>query len=314
MQGTTASVSADHIAAVRRFNRFHTRLVGALNESMLTSEYTLPQVRILYEVANAPGGQPVSAAKLRRDLALDAGYLSRLIAGLEKKGLLVRTPAPDNAKRLLLTLTDDGKAVFADLNAMSAAEVATLLSDLSEGEQRQLVGAMDRVRRLLGNDDGDRTFLLRDPHPGDLGWVAHRQAVLYAREYGWDWTFEALVSEIIGRFVNDFDAARERCWIAESEGEIVGSVFVVSEDDVTARLRMLYVEPTARGLGLGRRLVEECIRFARTKGYHRMVLWTNDNLDAARRIYETTGFSLDDEKPHFSFGKQLVGQTWSRDL
>ncbi len=314
MQGTTPSVSADHIAAVRRFNRFHTRLVGALNESMLTSEYTLPQVRILYEVANAPGGQPVSAAKLRRDLALDAGYLSRLIAGLEKKGLLIRTPAPDNAKRLLLRLTDDGKAVFADLNATSAAEVATLLSDLSDSEQRQLVGAMDRVRRLLGNDSGDRTFLLRDPHPGDLGWVAHRQAVLYAREYGWDWTFEALVSEIIGRFVNDFDAARERCWIAESEGEIVGSVFVVREDDVTARLRMLYVEPSARGLGLGRRLVEECIRFARTKGYDRMVLWTNDNLEAARRIYETTGFSLDDEEPHFSFGKQLVGQTWSRDL
>ncbi len=314
MQETTTPVPADRVTAVRRFNRFHTRLVGALNEGLLASEFSLPQVRVLYEIANAPGGKPVSAAKLGRDLALDPGYLSRLIAGLERKGLLARTLAPDHAKRLLLTLTDKGKTVFAGLNDASAAEVAALLEKLSDGEQRQLVGAMNRVLRLLGPDGGDRTFMLRDPQPGDLGWITHRQAVLYAREYGWDWTFEALVAEIAGKFAREFDPDCERCWIAEREGEVVGSVFVVREDDVTAKLRLLYVEPSARGLGLGRRLVEECIRFAGDRGYSRMVLWTNDVLTAARRIYETTGFTLVDEEPHVSFGKQLVGQVWRREL
>ena len=202
-----------------------------------------------------------------------------------------------------MTLTDEGKQVFAGLNDASATEVTALLGKLSDGEQRQLVGAMNRVLRLLGPDGSDRTFMLRDPQPGDLGWITHRQAILCAREYGWDWTFEALVAEISGKFAREFDPEYERCWIAEREGEVVGSVFVVREDDVTAKLRLLYVEPSARGLGLGRRLVEECIRFAGDKGYGRMVLWTNDVLTAARRIYETTGFSLIEEEPHVSFGK-----------
>ena len=314
MTSHKTAVPAERVESVRRFNRFHTRLVGALNEVHLASDYSLPQVRVLYEIASAPAAEPVSAAGLGRDLALDAGYMSRLVAGLEKAGLIVRTPAPDNAKRLLLSPTDAGKALFADLSAASAAEVTALLEGLSDHEQRQLVGALNRVMRLLGPDHADRTFVLRDPVPGDLGWITHRQAVLYAREYGWDWTFEALVAEIVGNFARDFDPGSENCWIADRRGDVVGSVFLVRQDETTAKLRLLYVEPSARGLGLGRRLVEECIGFARAKGYRRMTLWTNDVLIAARRIYENTGFTLTEEEPHFRFGKQLVGQVWQRDL
>ncbi len=308
------TVPPERVEAVRRFNRFHTRLVGALNEGLLASRYSLPQVRVLYEIANAPSNEPLSAAGLGRDLMLDPGYLSRLIAGLEKDGLIVRRPAPDNAKRLLLTLTEAGEALFAQLNAASAAEVHALLKGLSDHEQRQLVGAMNRVLRLIGPDRQDRAFVLRDPVPGDLGWITHRQAVLYAREYGWDWTFEALVADIVGKFAREFDPQWERCWIADRRGDVAGSVFLVRQDETTAKLRLLYVEPSARGLGLGRRLVEESIAFARAKGYRRITLWTNDVLTAARRIYETTGFQLEEEEPHFSFGKQMVGQVWTRDL
>lgn len=305
----------DHrIAAVRRFNRFHTRLVGALNNRMLNSDYSLPQVRILYEVANAPSDTLPAAAELASDLAMDAGYLSRLLSGMERDGLLLREPSPNNAKRLTLALTEQGRDVFNDLNAASAREVADLLKGLTDQEQAQLVGAMSRVRRLLGDGPADRTFILRDPEPGDLGYIVHRQGLLYAKEYGWDWTFEALVSEIVGTFVREFLPGRERCWVAEREGEIVGSVFLVRQDDRTAKLRLLYVDATARGLGLGRRLVEECIRFAQAKGYQRMVLWTNDVLVSARRIYEAAGFTLLEEEPHHSFGKDLLGQTWGRDL
>jgi DNA-binding MarR family transcriptional regulator/GNAT superfamily N-acetyltransferase len=307
-------VPEDRIDAVRRFNRFHTRLVGALNEGLLASAYSLPQVRILYEIANAPGGQAVSAAALGRDLALDAGYLSRLISGLEKKGLLERAPSRDNAKRLQLSLTERGRTVFSGLNAASAEEVSALLAGLSDGEQRQLVGAMTRIERLLGSGREERTFILRDPEPGDLGWITHRHGVLYAREYGWDRTFEALVAEITSNFARNFDSEKERCWVADRDGEVIGSVFLVRENDTTAKLRLLYVEPSARGLGLGRKLVDECMRFARSRGYSRMVLWTNDILVSARRIYEATGFSLIEEEPHHSFGHDLIGQIWARDL
>ena len=307
-------VPDDRIAAVRRFNRFHTRLVGALGNRMLDSDYSLPQVRILYEIANAPGDAPPAATELASDLAMDAGYLSRLLSGMERDGLIRRDPSPENAKRLTLALTDRGRAVFNGLNAASAREVAELLKGLTDREQAQLVGAMSRIRRLLGDGPADKTFILRDPEPGDLGYIVHQQSRLYTREYGWDWTFEALVSEIVGGFVRDFVPGRERCWVAEREGEIVGSVFLVRQDDETAKLRMLYVDASARGLGLGRRLVQECIRFAQAKGYKRMVLWTNDVLESARRIYEATGFTLLEEEPHRSFGKDLVGQTWGRDL
>ncbi len=312
IQGENPSDS--EIASVRQFNRFHTRLVGALSDRLLASDYSLPQVRILYEIANARPDAPPSARELGKALRMDTGYLSRIVSGLEGEGLVMRTPSSDNAKRLALTLTDRGRALFNGLNAASAEEVAALLAPLSKSERGQLVGAMHRIRRLLGGGPDDRTFILRNPQPGDLGWITHRQGMLYAREYGWDWTFEALVAEIVGQFVKEFVPDRERCWIAEMEGEVVGSVFVVRQDDETAKLRLLYVDPAARGRGLGRRLVEECIRFAQAKGYKRMVLWTNDILISARRIYEAAGFTLIEEEPHHSFGKDLVGQIWGRNL
>ena len=309
------NVPSDRIVAVRQFNRFHTRLVGALGDRVLHSDYSLPQLRLLYEMAHAPAQAPASAAQLGRDLGMDPGYLSRLTSSLEERGLVQREAAPDHGKRLALHLTDEGRRVFAELEAASSAEVAKLLHGLSEAEQCRLVGAMTQVRRLLGDAQAPaRTFILRDPRPGDLGIVIQKQAELYADEYGWDWTFEGLLAEIVGQYVKTFDPTRERCWIAESEGEVVGSVFVVKQDEHTAKLRMLYVDARARGLGLGRKLVDECLQFARAKGYRRMVLWTNDILVSARRIYQAAGFELIEEEKHHSFGQDLVGQVWARDL
>ena len=316
MQNASATTvaSTDHVAAVRRFNRFHTRLVGALNNQLLQSEFALPQARILYEIANTPPDRPVTAADLARDLGVDPGYLSRLITGLETKGLVLRVARPDSAKRLMLVLTEAGREMFARLNAASAAEVAELLGRLTLPEQTQLVGAMSRIRRLLGDTASDRAFILREPRPGDLGWVVHKQGALYATEYGWDWTFETLVAEIVGKFGRDFVPGKERCWIAELEGEVAGSVFVVRQDDACAKLRLLYVDQSARGLGLGRALVNEAISFARAVKYRRMVLWTNDILVSARRIYEAAGFVLIEEEAHRSFGQDLIGQNWAKDL
>lgn len=281
---------------------------------MLDSDFSLPQVRVLYEIANAPAERPLTAAELVAKLAMDPGYLSRLLKGIEDQGLILRAPDPANAKRRLLRLTDHGRDVFKGLNAASADEVRQLLQPLTDGEQQTLVDAMARVRALLGDGAPDRLVVLRDPGPGDLGYIVHRHGFLYAKEYGWDWTFEALVSDIVGQFVRHFVVGKERCWIAERDGAIVGSVFVVRQDEQTAKLRLLYVDPSARGIGLGHRLVEEAIRFAQVTGYKRMVLWTNANLIAARRIYEAKGFILLQEDPHFSFGHDLVGQTWGRDL
>lgn len=302
------------IASFRAFNRFHTRLVGALDEHLLQSDYSLPQVRILYEVANAPRGEAVSASVLATDLRLDHGYVSRLVSGLESAGLIERTPSPDNAKRLRLTPTKSGRELFARLDKASASEVRAMIAPLSERDRDALIGAMARIRALLGDPPKDRTVILRDPVPGDMGRVIERQGRIYHEDYGWDWTYEALVAEIIGQFVKNFDADREKCWIAERDGEVAGSVFLVRQDDQIAKLRLLYVEPSARGLGLGRRLVEECLRFAKSRGYRRIELWTNDCLTSARRIYEAVGFTLVREEPHRSFGKDLLGQFWGRDL
>ncbi|MAS06864.1 MAG: MarR family transcriptional regulator [Ahrensia sp.] len=311
---TRFPVSPARIDAVRRFNRFHTRLVGALDEHLLESGYSLPQARIVYELASLRGGEKITAADLGLRLGMDAGYLSRLIAALEKDWLVARTPAPTNAKKLLLALTSNGEALAEKLNAASAGEVAELLAPLNEAEQMALVGAMARIKGLLGPAPSDPAIVLRDPEPGDLGWVVHRQGFLYGKEYGWDWTFEGLLGAIVGKYVETYDPSCERCWIAEMDGEIAGSVFVVREDAETAKLRMLYVEPCARGHGLGRRLVDEAIRFARARGYKKMVLWTNDILTAARRIYEQSGFTLISEEPHRSYGKDLVGQYWEKAL
>jgi len=300
------------IEQIRGFNRFHTRLVGVLNEGLLASEFPLVQVRVLYELAHSSN---LAAADLAERLRVDTGYLSRMIASLEKRGLIAKTPDSANAKRLVLSLSPEGEAVFSKLNEASANEVRDLVAPLSDGDRSQLVGSMRKIQRLLGDDEvGQRQFSLRDPVPGDMGWIAHRHGALYWNEYRWDWTFEALVNGIVGDFVNTFDPASERCWVAEMDGEIVGSVFVVRHDETAAKLRLLYVEAAARGMGLGQTLVDECISFARQKGYKRLVLWTNSVLVSARRIYENAGFRLVEEEPHHSFGHDLVGQTWELEL
>ncbi len=311
MNTETLPVDPGHVAAVRRFNRFHTQWLGVLDEHMHATGYSLPQVRVLYEIAQAPRQQPVSAADLARTLRLDAGYLSRLVAGLESDGLVQREPAPDHGKRLRLALTDAGRALFARMDKTSAAEVSARLAPLAPAQRQELVAALDRSRELLGDTTapGSAT-VLRDPRPGDLGQVVAEQARLYAQEYGLDWTFEGLLAEIVGRYVNEFKPGRERCWIAERDGRLVGSAFVVQQDADTAKLRMVYVHASTRGQGLGRQLVNECIRFAKDAGYRRMTLWTNDMLHSARHIYETAGFQLVSSDPYHGFGKDLVGEEW----
>ena len=295
--------------AVRHFNRFYTRQIGLLDEHLLASEFSLTEARILYELAHRP---PLTTSILCRELGLDSGYLSRVIARFEKKGLIEKSRAPDDARATQLQLTAAGRAAFLPLNEASRREVTAMLERLSAGGQQQLVDAMTRIQGLLG--DGTPGWLLRDPQPGDMGWVVHRHGALYAQEYGWSAEFEALVAEIVAKYVREFDPRSDRCWIAEKDGQVAGSVFVVRHDAETAKLRLLYVEPSARGLGIGRRLVEECLRFARNAGYRRMILWTNSVLLDARRIYEQAGFELIEEEPHHSFGKDLVGQTWARVL
>jgi len=295
--------------AVRHFNRFYTRQIGLLDEHLLASEFSLTEARILYELAHRP---PLTTSSLCRELGLDSGYLSRVIARFEKKGLIHKSRAPDDARASQLQLTAAGRAAFAPLNEASRNEVTAMLERLSAGGRQQLVDAMARIQGLLG--EGTSGWLLRDPQPGDMGWVVHRHGALYAQEYGWNADFEALVAEIVAKYVREFDPRLDRCWIAEKDGQVAGSVFVVRHDEETAKLRLLYVEPSARGLGIGRRLVEECLRFARNAGYRRMILWTNSVLTDARKIYEQAGFELIEEEPHHSFGKDLVGQTWSRVL
>jgi DNA-binding MarR family transcriptional regulator/N-acetylglutamate synthase-like GNAT family acetyltransferase len=300
------------VDVVRRFNRFYTRRIGALRAGLLDSPFSLAEARLLYELAHR---ERPTAAGLARDLGLDAGYLSRLLRGLERRRLITREQSKSDGRQSLLGLTAEGKRTFATLNTRSAADVRAMLGTLSDAGQRRLVEAMHDVERLL--DPAPETkapYLLRPHRPGDMGWVVHRHGALYAQEYGWDERFEALVATIVAKFIEHFDPKRERCWIAEREGEIVGSVFLVAKSRTVAQLRLLYVEPTARGLGIGKRLVDECERFARDQGYRKIVLWTNSILHAARHIYEAAGYRLVAEEPHQSFGHALVGQTWELKL
>jgi DNA-binding MarR family transcriptional regulator/GNAT superfamily N-acetyltransferase len=300
------------VAVVRRFNRFYTRRIGALRAGLLDSPFPLAEARLLYELAHRE--QPTAAA-LARDLGLDAGYLSRMLRGLERKRLITRERSLSDARQSLLGLTAAGRRAAATLDARSSTEVRAMLGRLSDAGQRRLVAAMGDVERLLGaTPEPKAPYLLRPHRPGDMGWVVHRHGALYAQEYGWDERFEALVAKIVAKFIDDFDPKRERCWIAERDGEIVGSVFLVAKAPTVAQLRMLYVEPAARGLGIGKRLVDECERFAREKGYRKIVLWTNSILHAARHIYEAAGYRLVAEEPHDSFGHRLVGQTWELKL
>ena len=298
------------IAAVRRFGRFYTRIIGALQEGLLHSSFSLAEARVLYELARRGG---VTASELGRELELDPGYLSRILQRFERDGLVSRAPSPTDRRQSLLSLTEAGRAAFAPLDARSREEVSALLTPLAEPAQAAVVGAMGRIEALLG---GTRStpWLLRQHRPGDIGWVIGRHGALYAEEYAFDARFEALVAQVAGGFLAQHDPARERCWIAERDGVNVGSVFLVRKSDAEAKLRLLLVEPAARGLGIGRRLVEECLGFARATGYRRVTLWTNDVLVAARAIYQRAGFRLIAGQPHKDFGPPMVGEDWELSL
>lgn len=309
------AVGGDRIEAVRRFSRFYTRRIGVLHEGLLQSPFSLAEGRVLYELAHR---ENLTASALSKELGLDAGYLSRILGGFEAKGLLEKVPSQADGRQSLLRLTEAGRAAFAPLDSRSQEEIGAMLAALSEPEQRRLVAALGTVEELLDaagpTKRGPKSYLLRPHQPGDMGWVVSAHGALYGREYGWDESFEALVAEIVAKFIRHFDSKMERCWIAEQDGETVGSVFLVKRSKRVAKLRLLIVDPKARGLGIGRRLVDECIRFARQAGYRTLILWTNSILHAARHLYVEAGFTLIREEPHHSFGQDLVGETWELKL
>jgi DNA-binding MarR family transcriptional regulator/GNAT superfamily N-acetyltransferase len=301
---------ADRVAAVRAFNRFYTGQIGVLGE-FLHTQHSLTEARVLYELGNR---EVAEVADLRRDLAIDAGYLSRVLSRLEEQGLVARERSADDARRQRVHLTEDGEEAFVELDRRSAAEIGALLDRLDEERQRRLVAAMQVIADVLEDGSPDGAVVLRAPNPGDYGWIVQRHGAIYAEEHGWDETFEALVARIVADYADRHDPRREAAWIAELDGERVGCVLCVREDDDTAKLRLLLVEPRARGRGIGGRLVDECLRFARRAGYRRIVLWTNDVLHDARRIYERAGFELVESGRHHAFGHDLVEQTWARAL
>ncbi len=296
--------------AVRRFNRFYTRRLGLLNEALLDSGFTLTEARVLFELADRGDA---TATDLRADLGLDAGYLSRMLKAFERKGLVTKTRSEADGRQSWLSLTGEGQRTFRPMEAASRAQVAEMIAALGIAGRERLVGSMATIERLLtGRPEPE--VVLRPHRVGDIGHIASRQALLYHRDHGWDESYEALAAEIMAGFVRTYDPERERGWIAERDGETVGSVFCMKKSDEVAKLRLLYVEPSAQGLGLGRRLLDACIGFARDKGYRTLTLWTNDVLVAARKIYIATGFQLVGEEKHHSFGKDLVGQTWELKL
>jgi DNA-binding MarR family transcriptional regulator/GNAT superfamily N-acetyltransferase len=300
---------------VRGFNRFYTRVLGLLRPDLAGSAFGLTEARVLFELAH---GDDVAVSDLRRELDLDAGYLSRILSGFTAAGLVAREQSTTDGRRQVVRLTADGKEAFAELDRLQAGAIDALLAPLDEAQRSELVAAMGRIRRVLDGQPRPAGLVLRAPEPGDLGWVVERHGARYAAEYGWDATFEALVARIVADFAERHDTRREAAWIAEVDGERVGCVFCTAADTTdttdTAQLRLLLVEPSARGFGVGTRLVDECLRFAKRSGYSRITLWTNDVLAGARRIYERAGFRLDRSEPHHSFGHDLVGQYWSRDL
>jgi DNA-binding MarR family transcriptional regulator/GNAT superfamily N-acetyltransferase len=301
----------ERVAAVRAFNRFYTGVIGALDAEHLRTPYSLTEARVVFELAQRGS---VELRELRDLLGLDAGYLTRISNRFAADGLVVRERSESDGRRQVISLTDAGRAVWRELDGLSTASIGALLGRLREEDQRRLVASMAVIRGLLESAPRPASYVIRPPRPGDLGWVVARNGALYAEEYGWDTSYEALVARIVADYVDQHDAARECAWIAEVDGEPAGCVLCVKEDDTTARLRLLLVEPSARGMGIGGRLVEECLRFARRAGYRRMVLWTNDVLTAARRIYRRAGFELIGSEKHTSFGHDLVGETWSREL
>ncbi|MBV8920001.1 bifunctional helix-turn-helix transcriptional regulator/GNAT family N-acetyltransferase [Bradyrhizobium sp.] len=308
----TSGVSDGQIAAVRAFNRAYTRKIGALDQHIHKSPYSLSEARVIYELAHR---DDLSAKEIGSELGLDAGYLSRIVQNFEEAGLISRKPLPSDRRQHQLSLTAKGRQAFARLDRNSQEEVAAMLTALSADDRRRLTEAMAIIERLFGLPrPAIKPAILRDPRPGDMGFVVQSQGALYASEYGFDATYEALVAEIVAKFITSFDASRERCWIADLDGSPVGSVFLVKHSDHVAKLRLLAVDPVGRGQGLGQRLVAECVGFARACGYRRMTLWTQSILVAARKIYQDAGFSLVKSEPHRSFGQNLIGETWEREL
>jgi len=313
MTATVANQSSSEVAesvqSVRHFNRFYTRQIGVLHEHLLKSPFSLTEVRVLYELAYR---ENITAKDLCNDLGLDRGYVSRMLQGFEAKGLLKTATSQEDGRRVDLSLTSKGRKVFSPLDRRSSDEVAALLNGLPHSSRQILLSAMRDIESALSRKAGESSpYTLRPHRPGDMGWVVQRHGELYWQEYKYDERFEALVAGIVAEFIQNLDPARERCWIAEKEGENMGSVFLVKKSQAVAKLRLLLVEPSARGLGIGKRLVEECIRFARNAGYRKIMLWTQSELTVARRIYESAGFKLAAKKKHQSWGrKNLVAETW----
>ena len=300
---------------VRGFNRFYTRVLGLLRPDLAGSAFGLTEARVLFELAHR---DDIAVSELRRELDLDAGYLSRILSGFTASGLATRAKSAADGRRQVVRLTEKGRRAFDELDRRQARAIDTLLAPLDDGQRTRLVAAMGQIRRVLSNQTPRADVVLRPPQPGDLGWVVERHGARYAAEFGWDATFEALVARIVAEFAERRDARREAAWIAELDGERVGCVFCMAsnnpEAEHTAQLRLLLVEPSARGAGVGSRLVDECLRFALRSGYRRITLWTNDVLLDARRTYQRAGFGCDRREPHHSFGHDLVGEYWSRDL
>ncbi|HLU52832.1 MAG TPA: bifunctional helix-turn-helix transcriptional regulator/GNAT family N-acetyltransferase [Acidimicrobiia bacterium] len=310
----SVTVLAPRVEAVRRFNRFYTKQIGVLEEGLLNSPFSLAEARVVYELAHHAGA---TATVLARELDLDPGYLSRILRRLQQRGLVSKQRSEADGRQVMLSLTEAGKEAFGEVDVASRNQIEGMLRRLSPDSQDRLVQAMETIESLLEAPDERRTpYILRPHQPGDMGWVVQRHGVLYNQEYGWDETFEALVAEIVADFIRTFDPRRERCWIAEKDGENVGSIFLVRDPkrEGVAKLRLLLVEPHARGLGIGRRLVQECTRFARQVGYEKISLWTNHVLETARRIYQEEGYVLVHEEPHHSFGHDLIGETWELEL
>lgn len=302
------------VEAFRRFNRFYTRLIGTLDEGMHKTEYRLAEARVIYELATRaePRARDVADA-----LGLDQGYLSRILARFEEAGVIRRSASRQDSRSSTVTLTRKGRSAFETLNGLSDKQAESILDALPPLDRTRLIQSMKTIEAVLAKDaQKSPPYVLRSHRPGDMGWIVHREATLYAQEYGWDETFEGLAARIVADFIGGFDPKRERCWIAETDGQHAGHIFLVRHPDEprTAKLRLLFVEPSARGKGLGHALVGECIRFARACGYRKMTLWTQSVLVAARQIYQKNGFHLVKEEPHRSFGKDLVGQTWELDL
>ena len=320
-----APTLAQQVDTVRRFNRFYTRRIGVLQERLLHSPFSLTEGRVLYEIGyegdtGAPRAKPPTASELAGILEIDSGYLSRILQRFTRRRLIARTASASDARQAHLTLTARGRAALAPLQQLARDDVSVMLRHLSPADRVRVIDAMRLIQRSLGSPAPAATAADAEPitlhghRPGDMGWIVSRQSALYAEEYGWTTEYEALASEIVAQFLKTFDPARERCWIAERDGAPAGAVMIVKQSETVAKLRLLHVEPWARGLGIGRRLIDECIQFARAAGYRTVTLWTQANLLAARRLYQAAGFACVSQEPHHRFGQDLVAETWELPL